>query len=101
MYLTNLDENRRDDALANKAHKKRVKAQYEKSIQHRVFNEGDMVLTYDHRHDKLGNEKFESIWYGPFIVSKVLEKRAYELVDYDGIPLGQPHNGVYLKRYYA
>ena len=29
------------------------------------------------------------MWYGPFIISKVLEKGASELVDYDGIPLGQ------------
>ena len=36
-----------------------------------------------------------------FIISKVLDKGAYELVDYDGIPLGQPRNGLYLKRYYA
>ena len=41
------------------------------------------------------------MWYGPFIISKVLEKGAYELVDYDGIPFGQPHNGLYLKKYYA
>ena len=72
LYLTNLDENRRDVALANEAHKKRVKAQYNKSVQPRVFNEGDMVLTYDHRHEKLGKGKFESMWYGPFIVSKFL-----------------------------
>ena len=49
----------------------------------------------------LGKWKFESMWYGPFIISKVLEKGAYELVDYDGIPLGQPRNGLYLKRYYS
>ena len=41
------------------------------------------------------------MWYVPFVISKVLEKGAYELVDYDGIPLGQPRNGLYLKRYYA
>ena len=33
------------------------------------------------------------MWYRPFIIYKVLEKGAYKLVDYDGIPLGQPHNG--------
>ena len=87
--------------MANEAHKKCVKAQYDKSVQPRVFNEGGMVLTYDQRHDKLAKGKFESMWYGPFIVSKVLEKGAYELVDYDGIPFGQPRNGLYLKRYYA
>ena len=41
------------------------------------------------------------MWYGPFIISKVLEKGAYELIDCDGIPLGQLHNGLYLKRYNA
>ena len=66
-----------------------------------MFNEGDLALTYDQRHDKLGKGKFESMWYGPFIVSKVLEKEPYELVDYDGIPFGKPRNGLYLKRYYA
>ena len=80
---------------------KRVKAQYNKFIQPRVFNEGDLVLTYDHIYDKIGKGKFESMWYGPFIISKVLEKGAYELVDYDEIPLGKPYNGLYLKRYYA
>ena len=96
LYLTNLDENRRDVSLANEAHKKHIKAQYDKSVQPRVFNEGDMVLNYDQTHYKL-----ESMWYGPYIVSKVLEKGAYELVDYDGIPFGKPRNGLYLKRYYA
>ena len=38
---------------------------------------------------------------GPYIVKRVLAKGAYELMDYDGIPLAQPRNGLYLKRYYA
>ena len=101
VYLNNLDETRRDVSLANEAHKKRIKAQYDKSVQAHGFNEGDIVLTYDKRHEKLGKGKFESMWYGPFVISKVLEKGAYDLVDYDGIPLGQPHNGLYLKIYYA
>lgn len=41
------------------------------------------------------------MWMGPYIVKHVLAKGAYELVDYDGIPLSQPRNGMYLKRYYA
>ena len=88
IYLNNLDETRRDAALANEAHKKCIKVQYNKSVQPRVFNEGDLVLTYDERYDKLGKGKFQSMWYGPFVISKVLEKGAYELVDCDGIPLG-------------
>ena len=87
--------------MANEAHKKCVKEQYYNCVQPCVFNEGDLVLTYDHRHDKLGKGKFESMWYGPFVISKVLEKGAYELVDYDRIPFGKHRNGLYLKMYYA
>ena len=47
LYLNNLNETRRDIALSNEAHKKCVKAQYDKSFQPRVFNEGDLFLTYD------------------------------------------------------
>ena len=54
LYLNNLDETRRDATLANEAHKKCIKAQYDKFIQPRAFNEGDLVLTYDQRYDKLG-----------------------------------------------
>ena len=58
-------------------------------------------MLYDQASDKLGTVKFESLWMGPYIVKRVLAKGAYELIDYDGIPLAQPHNGLYLKRYYA
>ena len=81
MYLINLDENQRDDDLDNEAHKKCVKAQYDESIQPRAFNEGNLVLTYDQRYDILGKSKFKSMWYRPFVISKVLEKGAYKLVD--------------------
>ena len=54
LYLNNLDETWRDAALANEAHKKCVKAQYDKFVEPRAFNEGDLVLTYDQRYDKLG-----------------------------------------------
>ena len=66
----NIDENQRDVSLANEAHKKHIKVQQDKSIQPQVFNEGDMVLTYDQKHDKLGKGKLESMWYGPFMVRK-------------------------------
>ena len=81
LYLNNLYETRRDVALVNETHKKHVKVQYDKSVQPCVFNEGDLVLTYNQKHDKLGKGKFKSMWYGPFIISKVLEKGAYELID--------------------
>ena len=41
------------------------------------------------------------MWHGPYEVKHVLEKGAYELVDYEGTALAEPRNGLYLKKYYA
>ena len=41
------------------------------------------------------------MWHGPYIIKQILKKRAYELIDYEGHPLDQPINGLYLKKYYA
>jgi hypothetical protein len=101
LYLMQLDETRRDDALVIETQKKRVKAQYDKHVKPHVFSEGDLVLLYEQDRDLLGDGKFDPMWHGPYIVKRVLEKGAYELVDYDGIPLGEPRNGIYLKKYYA
>ena len=101
LELICLDETRHDAALANKAHKKCIKVQYDKNSKPCVFSEGDLVFLYDQEFDKLGAGKFELPWMGPYIVKRFLTKGAYKLVDYDGIPLSQPQNGLYLKRYYA
>ena len=78
-----------------------MKDQYNRSVQPFFFNEGYLVLTYDQKHDKSGAGKLESMWHGPYVISHVLDKGAYKLMDYDRIPLGEPHNELYLKRYYA
>jgi len=41
------------------------------------------------------------MWQSPYIVNQVLKKGTNELVDLDGVPLAQPRNGLYLKKYYA
>ena len=43
-HLENLDERRRDVLTANKAHKNRVKNQYDKAVKPRIFYEGEHVL---------------------------------------------------------
>jgi hypothetical protein len=101
LYLEQLDEQRRDAALANEAHKQCVKCQYDRSVHPRVFSEGDLVLVYDQDKDPLGAGKFKPMWFRPFIVKKVLEKGAYQLVDFEGNSLSEPRNGLYLKKYYA
>ena len=92
---------RRESKLANEAHNICIKAQYEKHVQPRIFSEGDLVLIYDKEAYVIGTSKFQPLRHGPYIVKRVLARGTYELVDYDGIRLAQPRNGLYLKRYYG
>ena len=101
LYLAQLDENRQSAAIANEAHVKRIKAQYDRSVTPQNFSEGDLVLIYDQANYKLGAGKFVPMWHGPFIVKQKLAKGAYELIDFDDVPLDKPRNGLYLKQYYA
>jgi len=94
VHLEHLDEQLQDAVNINKAHKKRVKTQYDKVFHPRNFSEGDLVLVYD-------QDKFKSMWYGPFIVKQVLKKGAYELIEFEGNKLVEPRNELYLEKYFA
>ena len=71
------------------------------SLSARAFSEENLVLLWDQPKEPLGEGKFNPMWHGPYVVKRVLEKGAYELVDYEGIALEEPRNGLYLKKYYA
>ena len=101
LHLEHLNEQRRDALTANQAHESRVKTQYDKSVKPRIFSEGELVLLWDQDKKPLGAGKFRSMWLGPYVVSKVLKKGAYELTDFEGNNLPKPRNGLYLKKYYA
>ena len=101
VHLEHLDEQHRDALTANQAHKNRVKNQYDKLIKPRFFSEGEFVLLWDQDKEPLGAGKFKAMWLGPYVVSKVLKKGAYDLIDFDGNKLPEPRNGLYLKKYYA
>eukprot|EP00253_Pinus_taeda_P013965 PITA_13965 len=101
VHLEHLDEQRRDAAIIKETHKKRVKTQYDKVVCLRVFSEGDLVLVYDQDKDAFGAHKFNSMWHGPFIVKRVFEKGAYELVNFEGNKLAESRNGLYLKKYFS
>lgn len=100
LYLAWIDETSCEATLASKTQKKWVKAQYDKNVKPCSYLEGGIVLVADKENDKLGASKFEPMRYVHYIVKHVLEKWAYELVDYDAISLGNPRNGIYLKKYY-
>ena len=101
VHLQQLDEQNRDALVALEVNKHRVKVQYDKSVCPRVFSEGDMVLLWDQSKETLGVGKFNPMWHGPYMVKRVLEKGAYDLVDYEGTALAEPRNGLYLKKYYV
>ena len=101
VHLKQLDEQRRDALVALEVNKCHVKVQYDKSVCPRRFSEGDLVLLWDQQKEPLGAGKFNPMWHGPYVVKRVLEKGAYELVDYEGTALVEPRNGLYLKKYYA
>ena len=75
--------------------------QYDRTVQPLTFKLGILVSVYVQDHDKLGERRLEPMWHGPYIVKKVLQKGSYELVNYDGNPLNEPRNGIYLKKLYA
>ena len=101
LYLEILDETRRLAALVIEAQKKRVKSHFDQTVSPCSFIEGYLVLLYDQAYDKPWAGKFQPMWHGPYIIKHILKNGAYELIDYEGLPLEQPRNGLYLKKYYA
>ena len=101
VHLEQLDEQCRDALVALEVNKHRVKVQYDNSIHSMRFSEGDLVLLWDQDKEPLVVVNFNTMWHGPYVVKRVLEKGAYELVDYEGTALVELRNGLYLKNYYA
>ena len=99
VHLEHLDKKRRDAVVDLEINKHHVKAQYDKSVHPRRFNEGDLVLLYDQASELLGESKFNPMWHGPYVVKHVLEKGAYEIEYYEGNSLAEPINGIYVKKY--
>ena len=75
---------------------------YDKAVRHRAFKEGDLVLVLKRpiivAHKSRG--KFEPKWEGPYVIEKVYDGGAYQLVDHDGKRPIPPINGRFLKKYY-
>jgi hypothetical protein len=101
LNLESLDEDRRSSLQNNEAAKKQSKATFDRHVNLRSFNEGDLILAYDIAHDTLGHGKFKSLWHGPYIIQHCLTKGAYILASPEGYPLKEPINGLYLKKFYA
>jgi hypothetical protein len=101
LNLKSLDEDRRSSLQNNEAAKKRSKATFDRHVKLRSFREGNLVLAYDIAHDTFGQDKFESLWHGPYIIQHCLTKSAYILASPKGLSLKEPVNGLYLNKFYA
>ena len=100
IMLERASEDRRVALQTLEATKKCTNAQYDWKFHPRTFHEGDLVLVYDQARDTLGHGKYDSLWMGPYIISKDLGKGTYLLKEFEGPILPNPHNALYLKRYY-
>jgi hypothetical protein len=101
LNLESFDEDCQSSLQNNEVAKKWLKAIFDRHVNHRSFNKGDLVLAYDIAHDTLSHGKFESLWNGPYIVQHCLTKGTYILASPEGYPLKELINGLYLKKFYT
>ena len=61
-------------------YRKKIKEIFDKKIKENTFSCGDMVLRSDARKEQKGKHgKFDNLWFGPFIISKLLENNTFIL----------------------
>ena len=87
VHLEHIDGQHRDSLVVLEVNKHHVKSQYNNFVCPRKFSEGDLVLLWDQASEPLGKGNFNPMWHGPYVVKRVWEKGAYELVDYEGMAL--------------
>ena len=98
--LEALDEKRLEAQQHLECYQARLSRAFNKRVQPRIFQKGDMVLAC-RRPINLSQKKkkFETKWEGPFIIHEVYTSGAYNLISEEGLRTG-PINGKFLKRYY-
>ena len=84
------------EAVDEKAqiHRRNIKERFDTKIKENTFSSGDIVLRWDARKEQKGKHgKFDSLWFGPFIVLKILENNTFILQTLEGEELSNPVNG--------
>ncbi|KAL0411461.1 UNVERIFIED_CONTAM: hypothetical protein Slati_3735800 [Sesamum latifolium] len=72
---------------------------YNKRVKARNYQVGDLVLRRADVLKPVG--KLDPTWEGPYKITGIIGRGAYELEDLDGRPLPRPWNIHNLKRYYV
>ena len=84
-------------------HQQNIKQSFDKKVRKYDFQLGDLVLKWDAPKLYKGKHgKFESLWIGPFNISKVFSNNSYKLQNLeDSKFFGGPVNGHFLKKYFS
>ena len=74
---------------------------FNKRVKFRSFDVGDLVLTI--RRPIVINRKTQgkSKWEGPYVVTKIFPKGAYELSNHDGQVIYACVNGKFVKKFFT
>jgi hypothetical protein len=79
----------------------KVKGTFDRKARQRDFKEGDQVLLWDKRREKLGmRQKFDSLWLGPYKIAKVSGPDSFYSSTTKGRRMPLPLNGSLLKHYF-
>ena len=63
----------------------KIKERFDRKFKENTFSVEDMVLIWDARKEQNGKHgKFDNLWFGPFTVSKFLEKQYFCITDFGG-----------------
>lgn len=97
--MVELDETRGKAFEHN--YKNQAKKNFDKFSRARPFQVGDLVLLWDQRKEKSGNQrKFDSLWLGSYINIGSVGPNSFHLSTLDGDPLKLPTNGQIVKLFY-
>ena len=101
--LESLEEARELAQVRSLQYHQKLANAYEKTLQTRVFAEGQMVLRrVNHvRRGLPSPSKFAPNWEGPYLILEAYDSGYYKLSTADGTILADPINRKWLKRYYS
>ena len=99
--MIELQQNREKVEESAQLYRLKIKSRFDRKIKENTLSVGDMVLRWDARKEQKGKHgKFDNLWFGPFLVSKILENNTFVLQSLEGEELSSPVNGRFLKHFY-
>ena len=91
--MIELQQNREKVEERAQLYRLKIKSRFDRKIKENTFLVGDMVLRWDARKEQKGKHgKFDNLWFGPSLVSKILENNTFVLQSLEGEELSSPVN---------